>query len=455
MNKMDILNRDEFVERLIRLVENISDNNASTCFAINGTWGVGKSFVLDMFEEKLSPVQSISTCNDKYFMIRYNCWKYDYYEEPLIAIVATMITTIEEKTKLFPDDEKKKEILGVLKAVGVSLLSLGNDAVKEKTGVDVQKAFEIISKGKEDGIAAYDEEHKYDVYFGFKKVMSKLVYLLQTLAKDYTVIIIVDELDRCLPEYAIKVLERLHHLTEETDNIITMVAIDKRQLMSSVKQIFGFDNPEKYLEKFFSFQINLDYGIRSEKIMEKYSSYIDLFDKEIFPFDDSIEECLQNIFTDIDIRAQEQIISKVMLIHKLLYNDKKDYSFMCMELILGIMMFAYNNSQGFLNKKVNLKDFENVFTSSDGKNKPAFANFFKEKFEQINFSISRDFSHQPICYFLPSEGSLYGAIIFTWYWIHEKDKNIIINHTPGDSYEVISKNYNELKKFIETIQMMK
>lgn len=64
MTKIDILNRGEFVDRLLRLVENISDKKSTTCFAINGAWGCGKSFVLDMFEEKLNVIQSEDTFTD-------------------------------------------------------------------------------------------------------------------------------------------------------------------------------------------------------------------------------------------------------------------------------------------------------------------------------------------------------------------------------------------------------
>lgn len=109
MGKVDILNRGEFVEQLLRLMEHISSNKASTCFAINGTWGCGKSFVLDLFQERLEQIQSEETYTDKYFVVRYNSWKFDYYEEPLVAIVSTMIAAIEEKTKLFPDSEEKRE----------------------------------------------------------------------------------------------------------------------------------------------------------------------------------------------------------------------------------------------------------------------------------------------------------------------------------------------------------
>ena len=455
MNKIDILNRGKFVDDLLQVMENISDNKASTCFALNGAWGSGKSFVLDMFEEKLGEFQSEETSTDKYFIIRYNSWQYDYYEEPLVAIVSTMISTIEKKTKLFPDCKEKREILGMLKATGVSLLSLGNAVVKEKTGMDFQKAYETVLKGKKEGAEAYEKIHEYDVYFGFNKVMDELITLLQELAEKYTVTIIVDELDRCLPEYAIKILERLHHLTENNNNTIMIIAVDKKQLMSSVKQIFGFESPEKYLEKFFNFEIKLDYGMPSEKIVEKYAAYIDLFDKEIFPFDDSIEECLQNIFKDIDIRTQEQIIKKVMLTHKLLYTNKKDYSFMCMELILAVMLFIYNEDAKFLEKTVDMDNLGIAFTSSRGKSKPVFSTFFKEKFEQIPFGSRRNLSDEPLCYILPSKASLYGAIIFTWYWMHGKNKNTIVLYTKGDSYEVISQNNKELKKFVETINMMR
>lgn len=56
------------MDDLLRVMENISDNKASTCFALNGAWGSGKSFVLDMFEEKLGQIQSEETSTDKYFI---------------------------------------------------------------------------------------------------------------------------------------------------------------------------------------------------------------------------------------------------------------------------------------------------------------------------------------------------------------------------------------------------
>ena len=210
MNKLDILNRGDFIERLLKLIENISSNKSSTSFAINGTWGCGKSFVLELFQERLEQIQSEETHTEKYFVVRYNSWKFDYYEEPLVAIVSTMIAAIEEKTKLFPDSKEKSEMLGMLKATGVALLSIVNGAVKEKTGLDFQRAYGIIKSGEKEGAAAYESEHDYDVYFGFNKMIAKLAELLEGISRDYTIVFIVDELDRCIPEYAVKVLSLIH-----------------------------------------------------------------------------------------------------------------------------------------------------------------------------------------------------------------------------------------------------
>ena len=48
--------------------------------------------------------------------------------------------------------------------------------------------------------------------------MKELKSGLEEQSKDVTIVVVVDELDRCLPEYAIKVLERLHHIFGDTEN---------------------------------------------------------------------------------------------------------------------------------------------------------------------------------------------------------------------------------------------
>lgn len=455
MKKLDILQRDEFVKQLEKMIENISANKSSTCFAINGKWGCGKTFVLDMLQEKLEVKQNEETADNEYFVIRYNSWKFDYYEEPVIALVASIVQIIENKINLVSDSKAKSEGLAILKAAGEALLSVTNDILKNRIGIDFEKGYEIFKKGKEEGVLAYEKKHAYDIYFDLNKVMEELANTLKSISEKYTIVFLVDELDRCMPEYAIKVLERLHHLTEGKSNIITVISMDKDQLKKSVKKIFGIDNSDKYLEKFIQFEVKLDYGNISESILDKYPDYVALFDKDIFPFDEPVEECLQAIFKDIDIRTQEQLVHKAMVAHKLLYSGKKDYSFMCMELLLVILICVYHD-ESCLKKgiKVDLTSFDNIFNMNFSKIELPFSKFFAEKFRNINFRINKNFPDNYISYTLPAKPDLYGAIIFYWYWLHEADTSNIVQWEYGSIYEVISKTPNELEKFVEIIRLI-
>ena len=82
-----------------------------------------------------------------------------------------------------------------------------------------------------------------------------------------------------------------------------------------------------------------------------------------------------------------------------------------------------------------------------------FAEFFKEKFEAIYFRTGHSFSGESTAYVLPQNATLYGAIIFTWCWMHSK-RSVAIKHTTGDVYSTIENNHAELLKFAEFINMM-
>lgn len=452
MDKLDILNRDEFVDQLIRLTENISESKKSVSFSIDGAWGSGKSFVLDMFEERLGHIQSEETASNKYLIVRYNCWKYDYYDEPLVAIVATLLESITEKTELF-DQEKQEKIKGVLKAAGATLLSISSDAIKTATGVDLKQAFGILKSGLEVGEDEYLKMQEYDVYFGFKQALHSLQELINDLGEQYEIVFLIDELDRCLPEYAIKVLERLHHLNDGTANVISIIAIDKTQLKTSVEQIFGFEDADSYLKKFIQFNVPLNLGVVSERITDKYSDYIGLFDKDIFTFNDSIEEFMQLVFEGIDARAQEQLMQKVELVHKLLYDCSKDYSFMCMEMLLAVMILVYNDESCFRNVSIDFP--KDAFMTPYLEEPPAFSNAFKEKFNAININHGRSIFNDISIFTLANPVSLYGAVIFTWYSMHKKSVDYHITCEIGSDYSPILDNPKELEKFAETIRMMR
>lgn len=347
MNKrLDLLNREGFVGNVIKIVNQLSNIKRGCCFAIEGSWGVGKTFVIEEIEEQLRTLQSEETDSDRYFVFHYNCWQHDYYEEPAVAIISAMLASIKDDEALFSKDmdntikagyelakEKFKEIAGLYieNKIGINLISLAD-------GI----------KGKQDEME--DAENEFDEMFNFSQTIEKVRKKLQEIAEERTIVLFVDELDRCIPQYEIKVLERLHHIFYGLDNIVVIMAIDRNQLEHSVEEMFGARKDEssidieKYLKKFIDFSMVLDNGIMNESYWEKYKMYFDKFVVNQEGEAEEITNILPIFFSWTDIRRQEKIIEKANLVHSLICNEKVDISVLVFEVMYEVLKsWKFNN----------------------------------------------------------------------------------------------------------------
>lgn len=139
----DLLDRKAFVARLIDVVEILSENRKNASFAVNGAWGVGKTFVLNRFEEEIAKYPLEEDGPRKYLVFHYDCWKYDYYEEPLIALVAALTDSIDKQTNFISAD-KRTTFKVVLKEIIAGLVEVGS----VKTGFDIKNPGWICVFGK-------------------------------------------------------------------------------------------------------------------------------------------------------------------------------------------------------------------------------------------------------------------------------------------------------------------
>lgn len=324
--KLDVLKRQDFINKLTLLVETLSDKKKNCCFGVDGAWGSGKTFVLEKFEEQLKEVQSEETADNRYFVFHYDCWRYDYYEEPTIAIVAAMMDIIEKELSWFSEGVENVKRLA-FETVKTTLLKIAGELFERKIGFDfVEVAGEILEENDK------VDDKEFDSLYGFKKALEKVREGIKEIAERKTIIFVVDELDRCLPEYAIKVLERLHHIFVDIDNVIVIISMDKKQLSHSIKEIYGDIEVDTYLRKFISFKVKLNLGM-ARNYFGKYSSYVSMFE-----FTDLEKEEIEGFFADImhglDIRTQERIFNKAEVIHRLIKDDEiKDCSIMTFEVL--------------------------------------------------------------------------------------------------------------------------
>lgn len=346
IDKIDVLNRQEFVRKLLWVVRQLGDSGNGCTFAIDGQWGSGKSYILDILEREISLFQHPEAAGDRYIVFRYDCWKYDYYDEPAIAIIAAIRDACEKEKRLLTTVENTqiRAVFETAKGLGKELLC---NVVETRLGWSPTAMLERYEANKEGMTEEAEKSQNYDTFFEFKDVLNKTRKQLAEMAEEKPIIIIVDELDRCIPDYAIKVLERLHHLFEDQPNITVVLAYDGLKLQHVIKNIYGIEGQDvrHFMRKFVSFSMNLDNGQIADSFWSLHSQYLELFD-----IDSSLEEDIVplreftfHLFNGMDARTQEKIFSRMMLLHKLAFDKMRHPSILYFELIYQVLWEKYSN----------------------------------------------------------------------------------------------------------------
>ncbi len=77
------------------------------------------------------------------------------------------------------------------------------------------------------------------------------------MQKERPLIVMIDELDRCRPSYAIELLEVAKHLFS-VDHIVFVLAVNRSELAHSIRALYGSDfDAEGYLRRFFDVDFRL------------------------------------------------------------------------------------------------------------------------------------------------------------------------------------------------------
>ncbi|RHS84118.1 hypothetical protein DW920_14170 [Clostridium sp. AM42-36] len=346
--KIDILDRAKIMSDIEQILVLLSEQKQGRVFALDGKWGYGKTYILEQLEKELEVLQNEETQDDRFYVFHYNCWQYDYYEEPAVAIVSAMLEKRGKDNKA--EMALQKEYTDLKTVLG----KIAGEFTKNKIGINLVELCKELEENKGDKIGNPSD---FDNMFAFKKTLDFTRNQIRELSKNKTVLLVVDELDRCMPEYAIKVLERLHHMFEGLDNVIVLLAIDSTQLEHSVKEIYGEQvDTERYLRKFISFRVRLDTGKVQNQILNNYGYYFSKFE--------NLEECCQIVLdlvelSGIDIRNIEKLIEKIDMIHSLCNGKdiKQPGEVLLFEFIWGLMKYKINEK---MDNGSNLKRYESL-----------------------------------------------------------------------------------------------
>ena len=378
-SEIDLLNRKDIIEQLVKTIEFLNSKEFSPSFAIDGTWGCGKTWIIKHLEQKLEEKETIC--------FYYNAWENDYYQEPLVGIIVALKNQINsKKNKLtkFLGSAGKTAISACLSILETAMDTILGTNPIYALGKNVYKNFK--SKRKKN-------DSEIDKFVGLKKALKEINEAIEELAVKKKVVIIVDELDRCLPKFAIQTLERLHHLINNCDKITVVYAIDKNQLAKTIENIYGNNTSvEKYLEKFIQFTITIDRGdITMFNEIPEFKSILMKYDTN----NDNVEFSAHyyNIMNCFSIRERLEFIHKPTVIDMFLNNkeEKKDVGYLFIEICLIVMKKISNNLGGEKYFYKRSLDYPHTKETKDAIE--WFENFYlqPQSNNQIRYKHSRDF----------------------------------------------------------------
>lgn len=319
-SEKDIFKRKDFGERLISLFENTQEE---LVVALNAPWGEGKSTFIKMWQNHIKLNQD----NIKIKTIYFDAFKNDYQKDPFLAITSEIYSLCNMK------EESKKEFIKNAKEVGKSLVwgafklgtklttaGLVDETVLENGANDISSILnDNIEKLIENRIK--NHEANKNALDKFKGDLEKFI------ASEKPILFIIDELDRCRPDYALELLEQIKHLFS-VKNLHFLLVVNSKQLESSIKSKYGNEiNAHEYLQKFITLTLELP------KKLSKYSNYNETFmdwaldkmlNKDEKIRNSELIETMKEIakFYNLSFRKIERILSNIAIIHNMSPNTK-------------------------------------------------------------------------------------------------------------------------------------
>jgi len=236
------LNRKQYAGVLSSIVQNYADGFV---LALNSKWGTGKTTFVRMWEQELK--------NNGYKTMYFNAWENDFEMEPMIAFLGEMKSIMGKDDSTFKSLVSKgvtvaKNVLPALvKAAAAKYLDIPVlvDAIENTT----KAATELL----ENEVSEYANKKKGLI--DFKKELEKYV---KENGNEKPVVFIIDELDRCRPDYAVEVLEKIKHFFS-VSGIVFVLSVDKIQLGHSIQGYYGSDKIDttEYLRRFIDVEYQL------------------------------------------------------------------------------------------------------------------------------------------------------------------------------------------------------
>ncbi|WP_158247323.1 KAP family NTPase [Geothermobacter hydrogeniphilus] len=249
-NRVTFETRDEYqrkpiAEKIIRLLE--SDAKVSP-LVIDGSWGSGKT----EFCKKL--IHLIEDGESSLRPIYVDAFKADHADEPLMTLMAAVLNALPEAER----EPLIKKALPAIKFGVKTALKAGTSWLLKQDAADVVEDFKDEVKKAGDELINHAVESVLKDHVDAEQNITTLQAALFELAKDAPIVLFIDELDRCRPDFAVNMLENIKHIFD-VEGVQFVLITNFDQLRSSINHCYGtgLEDAQRYLDKFVQFSLSL------------------------------------------------------------------------------------------------------------------------------------------------------------------------------------------------------
>lgn len=354
----DSLGRNKYLPVFYNMLQNSGDIKI---FSIDGEWGSGKTFFVKQlqllinsynsmgenreYSEAIKKTIHLENSDSSMLAVYYDAWKNDDDIDPIISILNEIQIQLDTELK---DDFQKCDFKDAIKDIIVDCISNPylNGLNKFLTSIKT-----------DDSIAKFEE---------YKEIEGKIKNAFSKLHEEKCnkLVIFVDELDRCNPIYAVKLLERVkHYLVNE--RIIFVFSINSLELQHTIKKYYGNEfNAYEYLDRFFDFRLKLP----------------------------EISEYKWNYFLGINESPSSKVMSAIISYYNMSLRKALHYKMMC-----DIVVKNYNQFNEFLTLEIapivlgvflsNINDYKSLM---NGTNKDLFVKLIykADEFSYISYYLN-------------------------------------------------------------------
>ena len=246
----DEFTREPIAEKIIKLLDSEIDVSP---MIIDGKWGTGKT----EFCFKLKNLIEANNTNN--YKVGYvNAFQADHTNEPLLTLISEIVSFYPKKS--YQRKKLIKNAVPYLRLVGGIGLKAGLGFAFGRYAADIpeelSKGMETIEEGSKE-LIDLSLESLIEDQAEAERSLNTLKNVLTDITAKNPVILLIDELDRCRPDFAVMMLETIKHVFD-VENVQIILITNAEQLKATIKHSYGSEtDSHSYLYKFFKYQINL------------------------------------------------------------------------------------------------------------------------------------------------------------------------------------------------------